>query len=54
MHIVDVTPLIYDDKGDWRTDAYVDDMVHHTEQGYEELAALVRPMLEELYPDDNA
>lgn len=47
--VLDVKPLIYDAAGELRTDIYVEDMLHHNRQGYEELAALVKPAVEKLY-----
>lgn len=41
--------FLYDKNGEYRTDIYVEDMLHHTEKGYEELAAFVKPALEKLY-----
>lgn len=49
VEILDVSPLLYDDQGDYRTDVYLDDMLHHNRKGYEELAALLKPTLERLY-----
>jgi lysophospholipase L1-like esterase len=47
--VLDISSLIYDSNGKLRVDIYVEDMIHHNEQGYEELAALVKPVLTEIY-----
>jgi lysophospholipase L1-like esterase len=51
--VLDISSLIYDSNGKLRMDIYVEDMIHHNEQGYEELAALVKPTLKEIYSKDN-
>lgn len=48
-HMLDVKALIYHADGSLRRDVYVDDMLHHTEQGYKELAELILPELKRLY-----
>ena len=52
-YILDLSSLIYDSNGKLRRDIYVEDMIHHNEQGYEELAALVKPLLKEIYSTKN-
>ncbi|MFA6815455.1 MAG: GDSL-type esterase/lipase family protein [Lentisphaeria bacterium] len=47
--LVDIHSLMYDSNAKLRTDIYVADMIHHNEKGYEELAAIVKPMLKKLY-----
>jgi lysophospholipase L1-like esterase len=47
--VIDVSSLIYDKDGCQRTDIYVEDMLHHNQKGYEELAALVKAGLEKVY-----
>lgn len=47
--MIDVSTLIYSQDGELRTDIYVDDLLHHNRQGYEELSALVKPVLAKLY-----
>ncbi|MCK5843171.1 MAG: hypothetical protein KAG97_00605 [Victivallales bacterium] len=46
---LDMYPLLYDAGGEFRTDIYVEDKLHHNLKGYEELTALVKPVLEKLY-----
>ena len=47
--MLDVSSLLYDAKGDYRTDIYLEDMLHHNLKGYEELTALLKPVLKEIY-----
>jgi len=48
-YMLDLNSFMYDKDGKLRTDTYVEDMLHHTEKGYEELASYVKPVLEEIY-----
>ena len=47
--MLDVSSLLYDENGNYRTDIYVEDMMHHNLKGYEELTALLKPVLEGIY-----
>lgn len=40
---INLDDFLYDSDGKLRRDIYVDDMLHHTEQGYEELTTFVKP-----------
>lgn len=48
-HILDLTSFLFKDDGSYRTDTYIEDMLHHTEKGYEELATYLKPVLEKIY-----
>ncbi len=45
---VDVSSFLFDSDGNHREEIYVEDLLHHNEGGYAELAALMKPMLEKL------
>ncbi len=45
---VDVQAFMYDSDGNHRKEIYVADLLHHNESGYAELAALMKPQLQEL------
>ncbi len=47
--ILDLTSFMYNDDGSLRTDTYVEDMLHHTADGYAELATYVKPVLEKIW-----
>lgn len=47
--VVDVNSFMYDTCGNHRLEIYVEDQLHHNEAGYAELAALMKPQLEELF-----
>ena len=47
--IIDVAPLLFDENGEHRHEIYVEDLVHHNEAGYIELAAILKPELERVY-----
>ncbi len=47
--IVDVAPLLYDERGEHRTEIYVEDKLHHNQRGYEMLAEILKPELEKQY-----
>ena len=51
-HILDLTSFMYKEDGTLRIDTYVEDMLHHTEEGYEELATYVKPVLQKIYSLD--
>lgn len=47
--VLDVNSFLYDDAGNHRREIYVEDMLHHNESGYAELAELMKPVLIKLY-----
>ena len=48
-HILDISSFMNDSTGNLRKDIYVDDMIHHNEKGYNELGALIKPVIKSLY-----
>ncbi|MBF0244030.1 MAG: hypothetical protein HQL31_01990 [Planctomycetes bacterium] len=40
--LIDVDPLLYDSAGNHRMEIYLEDKLHHNEQGYKELSVIVK------------
>ncbi|MHC4872753.1 MAG: GDSL-type esterase/lipase family protein [Planctomycetota bacterium] len=49
VDILDLGNFLYDSNGDYRTDIYVADLLHHNKKGYDEFAGILKPVLEKMY-----
>jgi lysophospholipase L1-like esterase len=48
-HYINLDKFLYDENGKLRHDIYVEDMLHHTEEGYEEFTTFVKPVVEKVF-----
>jgi lysophospholipase L1-like esterase len=48
-YYINLDTFLYDQEGNLRYDIYVEDLLHHTEAGYEEFATYVKPVVETVF-----
>ncbi len=53
-HYINLDKFLYHKNGKLRQDIYVEDMLHHTEKGYEEFTEYVKPAVEKVFAKYNS